>query len=86
MGYTYFCDKFFREFDYDNDANLKDFGLRVNRGKIIVPARVLPPPNLQYANDVVQPQDGAWEMVREFMIALINRWYRLYYKQLAFRK
>ena len=68
-----YCDKTFRKADYDNDANLKDFGLHVKAGMIMAPARVLPPPKLMYGQKrPVQPRDGAWNMVGDYVIAYCN--------------
>jgi len=58
-----YCDDTFRKADYDNDQNLKDFGLFVKPGMISANARVLPPPRLFYGNrSPAQPRNGAWNM------------------------
>ncbi|KAJ7518760.1 hypothetical protein O6H91_20G006800 [Diphasiastrum complanatum] len=41
---------------------LKEFGVMVNRNMTEVPARVLPPPKIQFKNSVENPSNGSWNL------------------------
>lgn len=48
---------------YNRSPNLAAFGISVNDKKFLeVPARQLPPPNIEYSNGVVTPAKGQWRM------------------------
>lgn len=48
---------------YDQSETLRAFGINVDDKKFLqVPARRLPPPNIQYSNGVATPSKGQWRM------------------------
>lgn len=48
---------------YNRSENLAGFGIRVDDRKFLqVPARQLPPPNIEYSNGMVTPAKGQWRM------------------------
>ncbi|KAI1320706.1 Eukaryotic translation initiation factor 2C [Mortierella claussenii] len=53
--------------DYDNNEYLNEFGMKVSKDMATIPARVLPPPTLQYHPASAReasfiPREGAWSL------------------------
>ncbi|KAG0349818.1 eukaryotic translation initiation factor 2C, 2 [Podila minutissima] len=52
-----------RELDFDRNEYMREFGLRLDKELAIVPARILPPPRIEYAGRrMVDPQAGGWRL------------------------
>ncbi|KAF9427106.1 eukaryotic translation initiation factor 2C, 2 [Podila epigama] len=52
-----------RELDFNNNAYMREFKLKVNPEMISVPARLIDPPTVEYSNrSMVNPQGGGWQL------------------------
>lgn len=49
-----------RQINYNQSETVRNFGLSVDNKFAEVPARILRPPELRYANGNVTPRDGVW--------------------------
>lgn len=60
---------------HNQSTTLKGFNLSVDTKFITVPARLLPPPTIQYANTKVTPSRGVWRGEgQEFLIPESAKW------------
>ncbi|KAF8931279.1 argonaute 1 [Haplosporangium bisporale] len=52
-----------RQLDISRNEYMREFGLRFENELAVVPARILPPPRIEYARKLmVNPQDGSWRL------------------------
>ncbi|EEB07533.1 hypothetical protein SJAG_02621 [Schizosaccharomyces japonicus yFS275] len=47
---------------WDKDPNLKEYGMRISRNMLDVPARILDAPRIMYHDDYEHPRDGRWNL------------------------
>ncbi|XP_054263153.1 protein argonaute-2-like [Macrosteles quadrilineatus] len=47
---------------HNKDSCVNEFGINVGQQLTKVPARILTPPNIEYGNKTVQPDDGKWNL------------------------
>lgn len=52
-----------RQLDISRNEYMREFGLRLENELAVVPARILPPPRIEYARkSMVDPRDGGWRL------------------------